>query len=73
MAVSQAAAGTLLVPRIQPDVLNILVCPVPECRGKLDLADNALVCRSCGLRYRMEERWPVLLPEEAQRPSTPAE
>ena len=50
------------------DLLAILACPVPECHGELELRDNRLICRGCGRRYRIEEQWPVLIPEEAERP-----
>jgi uncharacterized protein YbaR (Trm112 family) len=29
---------------------------------------DRLVCERCGLRYRIEESWPVLIPEEAEPP-----
>ena len=50
------------------ELLDILACPVPECRERLDLRDDQLVCTGCGRRYRIEENWPVLIPEEAQPP-----
>jgi uncharacterized protein YbaR (Trm112 family) len=53
---------------IRPEVLEILVCPVPECRAKLELRDVKLVCTGCGRRYRIEQNWPVLIPEEAELP-----
>ncbi|MFQ5806524.1 MAG: Trm112 family protein [Phycisphaerae bacterium] len=56
------------MPSINAQLLRILVCPVPECRAKLELRDDCLVCSACGRRYRIEERWPVLIPEEAEPP-----
>ena len=53
---------------LNPELLAILACPVPECRGELRLEDNRLICERCGLRYKIEEQWPVLIPEEAERP-----
>lgn len=53
---------------ISPELLAILVCPVPACRGGLKQDGDRLVCTKCGLRYRIEERFPVLLPEEADPP-----
>lgn len=29
-----------------------------------------LVCGACGCRYRVEERWPVMIPEEAENRPT---
>lgn len=55
---------------ISPEVLELLACPVPECRQALREADGALICTGCGRRYRVEDRWPVLIPEEAESPST---
>ncbi len=51
---------------LSPELLAILVCPVPECRGSLTVRGERLVCERCGLQYRWEERWPVLIPEEAE-------
>lgn len=56
---------------IDAQVVKILVCPVPECRAKLELCGDRLVCTACGLRYPIEERWPVLIPEEADPPERP--
>ncbi|MBI5865187.1 MAG: Trm112 family protein [Planctomycetes bacterium] len=53
---------------IRPEVLELLVCPVPECRARLELRDDRLVCTACGRRYRIEQSWPVLIPEEAELP-----
>jgi uncharacterized protein YbaR (Trm112 family) len=57
------------MPPIDAQLLSILVCPVPQCRGALELCDDRLVCTSCGLRYPFEECWPVLIPEEAEPPA----
>ena len=51
---------------IRPEILALLACPQPTCRGGLALVDERLVCGKCGLRYRMDEGWPVLIPEEAE-------
>ena len=53
---------------INAELLEILACPVPECHARLELRDDRLVCTVCGRRYRIEERWPVLIPEEAELP-----
>jgi uncharacterized protein YbaR (Trm112 family) len=59
------------MPLINAELLKILVCPVPECRARLELRGNRLVCSACGRRYPVEERWPVLIPEEAEMPEGP--
>lgn len=56
---------------INAELLKILACPVPECRAKLELRDERLVCTDCGRRYPIEDRWPVLIPEEAEFPEKP--
>jgi len=53
---------------LNPDLLALLVCPVPDCHGELEQRGDRLVCRRCGLRYKIEERWPVLIPDEAESP-----
>lgn len=50
------------------DVLAILVCPVPDCRGALRPEEGELVCTRCGLRYPLDEVGAVLIPEEARSP-----
>ncbi len=57
---------------LDPELLAILVCPVPECRAPLVERANRLVCTRCGLQYRMESGWPVLIPEEAEPPAASA-
>jgi len=52
---------------LPPDVLAILVCPVPDCRAPLREHERGLHCPRCGRLYRMEECWPVLIPEEAEQ------
>ncbi len=54
---------------IAPELLKLLRCPVPECRGELEPRGEYLVCTRCRLRYPVSERWPVLIPEEAQPPA----
>lgn len=51
---------------IQPDAMALLVCPVPACRSPLEQLTDVLRCTTCGLQYRIEGPWPVLIPEEAQ-------
>jgi uncharacterized protein YbaR (Trm112 family) len=55
-----------------PEALALLVCPEPDCRGPLALRAAALACDRCERRYRFEGDWPVLIPEEAQRPDPDA-
>ena len=50
-------------------LLEILVCP--DCRSTLSVDDSAseLVCDGCGLAYPVRDDIPVMLVEEARRPS----
>ncbi|HLW51756.1 MAG TPA: Trm112 family protein [Candidatus Angelobacter sp.] len=51
-------------------ILDILICPVPECRKPLILAsdENSLQCTGCKRIYPIREGIPVLLIEEAKKP-----
>ncbi|MDP2470671.1 MAG: Trm112 family protein [Candidatus Palauibacterales bacterium] len=51
---------------IDPKLLEILVCP--KCRGELEHreTEQALLCHSCRLRYRIEDDIPVMLIDEAE-------
>jgi uncharacterized protein YbaR (Trm112 family) len=54
--------------RLDPALLEIIVCP--DCRGELAVDEEAseLVCTSCGLAYPVRDDIPVLLVDEARRP-----
>lgn len=58
---------------LRPELLEILVCPVPECRRSLVLEPAGLRCVGCGRVYAVTEGWPVLIPEEAALPATTTE
>lgn len=49
-------------------ILDILVCPVPECRKPLTLAsdESSLTCTGCGRVYPIRDGIPVLLVDEAK-------
>ncbi len=50
-------------------ILDILVCPVPECRKPLTLAadESSLQCTGCGRIYPVRDGIPVLLVEQAEK------
>jgi uncharacterized protein YbaR (Trm112 family) len=56
--------------RIDPELLEILVCP--KCKGELavqrasDGAEQSLDCAACKLAYPVEDGIPVMLVEEAK-------
>jgi uncharacterized protein len=56
---------------LDPQLLEIIVCPA--CRADLDLVESGdtaeLVCRGCGLAYPIRDNIPVLLVDEARKPS----
>lgn len=51
---------------LDPQLLEILVCP--RCKGDLEYrpAEAVLVCTACGLVYPIRDGIPVLLIDEAQ-------
>ena len=55
---------------LDPELLEILVCP--NDRGDLDYleAEQVLVCKTCGYRYPIRDGIPVMLIDEAEKPST---
>jgi uncharacterized protein YbaR (Trm112 family) len=59
------------MPDIDEALLAIIVCP--DCRGELALTttDGAseLICQTCGLAYPVRDNIPVLLVDEARKPS----
>ena len=48
-------------------LLDVLACP--KCKGNLkyERTKQRLVCGKCRLAYRIEDRIPVMLVEEAER------
>lgn len=55
---------------INPDLLDVLVCPVSQAPLKWDETEQGLVCKASGLIYPVRNGIPVLLPTEA-RPLNP--
>ena len=55
---------------IDPELLAIMQCPA--CFGELTERTDppALVCRSCGLAYAVEDGIPIMLVDEAERLSS---
>lgn len=51
---------------VDPQLLDILVCP--KCRGPLRLRETppALECDACKLRYAIRDGIPILLIDEAE-------
>lgn len=51
---------------LDPQLLEILVCP--KCRGALELQESppSLLCHACKLRYPIRDDIPILLIDEAE-------
>ena len=51
---------------VNPDLLDILVCP--KCKGQLELTPDqgGLNCESCRLQYEIRDDIPIMLIEEAR-------
>jgi uncharacterized protein YbaR (Trm112 family) len=72
--VERDSAGALRLPprkgqgrmSLDPQLLEILVCP--KCRGELEYseAESSLVCRACSLRYPIRDDIPIMLIDEAE-------
>ena len=54
---------------LDPELLEILVCP--NDRGEIDYheAEQVIVCRKCGYRYPVRDDIPVMLIDEAEKPT----
>jgi hypothetical protein len=50
---------------VDPQLLEILVCP--KCKGDLDYreTESVLVCEACGLSYPVRDDIPIMLIDEA--------
>ncbi len=57
--------------RLDPVLLDILVCP--DCKGSLtvDYDADELICNQCGLVYPVRDNIPIMLVDEARRPEPP--
>ncbi|MBI4397931.1 MAG: Trm112 family protein [Candidatus Omnitrophica bacterium] len=49
---------------IDPELLNILACPI--CKKEVKLQNDFLVCEACRKRYPIKDGIPIMLVEEAQ-------
>jgi uncharacterized protein YbaR (Trm112 family) len=54
---------------IPADFLEILRCPMdPRRQSRLVEEGDRLICQNCGMKYKIKEGFPVLVPEEAELP-----
>ena len=54
---------------LDPELLEILVCP--NDRGEIEVLEQeqVIVCKQCGYRYPIRDGIPVMLIDEAEKPS----
>lgn len=52
--------------KIDPKLLEILVCPVTKTRLEYDAENQALVSKAAGLAYPIRDGIPIMLPDEAR-------
>jgi len=53
--------------RVDPRLLEVLVCPLTKGPLEYDRAANELISRKAGLAYRIRDGIPIMLPEEARQ------
>ena len=53
--------------KLDPALLEILVCPDCKATLRVDDAASELVCTGCGLAYPVRDDIPVLLVDEARK------
>lgn len=54
---------------MNPELLEILICPA--CKTKVVLESDKLICTnsSCGYRYPIRDGIPIMLIDEAEKPA----
>ena len=53
--------------KVDPKLLELLVCPVTKTRLEYDAQRQELISRAAGLAFPIREGIPILLPEEARQ------
>ena len=54
-------------PRLDPKLLEILVCPLTKTSLDYDAERQELISRAAGLAYPIRDGIPIMLPEEARK------
>jgi uncharacterized protein YbaR (Trm112 family) len=54
---------------IKQDLLDILRCPMDPSHTRLTLDANRLICQRCGVNFKIKDRFPILVMEEAELPA----
>jgi len=52
--------------KIDPKLLEILVCPVTKMRLEYDAEKQELISKAAGLAYPIRDGIPIMLPDEAR-------
>ena len=66
-AVAPTSPGPTEPTRIDPRLLEILVCPMTKGPLEFDSARQELISRSAKLAYPIRDGIPIMLPEEARK------
>jgi uncharacterized protein YbaR (Trm112 family) len=64
--VSAKKKGSKVMTKVDPKLLELLVCPVTKGPLDYDAAANELVSRQAGLAYPIRNGIPIMLPDEAR-------
>jgi uncharacterized protein len=60
-------ANDSATPRVDPRLLEILVCPVTRAELSYDSVRQELISRAARLAYPIRDGVPIMLPEEARK------
>ncbi len=52
--------------KVDPKLLEILVCPVTKTRLDYDAENQELISKAAGLAYPIRDGIPIMLPDEAR-------
>jgi uncharacterized protein len=52
--------------KVDPKLLEILVCPVTKTRLEYDAEKQELISKAAGLAYPIRDGIPIMLPDEAR-------
>jgi uncharacterized protein YbaR (Trm112 family) len=52
--------------KIDPKLLEILVCPITKTRLEYDAEKQELISKAAGLAYPIRDGIPIMLPDEAR-------
>ncbi|SDA20656.1 hypothetical protein SAMN02799622_02533 [Methylobacterium sp. UNC378MF] len=64
---SNDLTATVEATRVDPKLLEILVCPLTKGTLEYDSARQELISRSAKLAYPIRDGIPIMLPEEARQ------